>query len=265
MIRQGTIKELYMEASNPPEGLRINKAMAGAGFCSRREADLWISAGEVRVNGQVENRPGRRLLPGDVLEARGRVFTAGEGDPAGHTYLALHKPAEVVSTLRDPQGRRTVRDLLPAAYAGKRLFPVGRLDFFSEGLLLMTDDGELTRRLTHPRFHVPKIYELLARGEVEEGQLALMRAGMTLAEGEVLAPVLVERNGKTERGELLRLTLRQGLNRQIRRMCRDLGLTVLRLRRVGQGSLRLGALASGACRELTPEETLALKREAGLV
>ncbi|MCL1889984.1 MAG: rRNA pseudouridine synthase [Desulfovibrionaceae bacterium] len=249
-------------------GIRINKALTGAGWCSRRKADEWIAAGLVLVNGQ-KTVPGQRLRPGDLLRAGDRELRVGEDGlpavPGGPLYLMLHKPAGVVSTLADPQGRETVLQLLPGEYAGRRVFPVGRLDFFSEGLLLLTDDGELTRRLTHPSFHLPKYYELLVREGAGDEELARMRSGMTLAEGETLAPVEVERLGRKARGELLRLTLRQGVNRQIRRMCRDLGLTVLRLRRVGQGPLSLGSLSAGGCRPLKEAEVLALKQAVGLL
>ncbi|MDR2050760.1 MAG: rRNA pseudouridine synthase [Deltaproteobacteria bacterium] len=259
-----------MDENSPP--VRINKILARAGLCSRRRADERILAGEVSLNGEVVRDPGSRARRGDVLRVGDREFAFGPLTDSPHLYLLLNKPVRVVSTLRDPQGRETLRDLLPRLYADKRLFPVGRLDFFSEGFLLMTNDGELTRRLTHPGFHVPKYYELLARGPVSEEQLERMRGGMTLAEGERLAPLEVERaeadadcgRGWGERGVFLRLTLKQGVNRQIRRMCRDLGLTVLRLRRVGQGPLRLGGLRPGECRELSPEEALELKKAAGM-
>lgn len=243
--------------------IRINKAMAQAGFCSRRQADEWIAAGQVKVNGVSVSEPGLRVRPGDTISAHGKSLRVGAAEQS-HTYLMLNKPVEVVSTLSDPQGRRTVKDLLPETYADKRLFPVGRLDYFSEGLLLMTDDGDLTQRLTHPRYHLSKYYEVLVREEPAEHQLELMRSGMRLVEGEKLAPVGAKLLGKEKRGSLLGLTLGQGVNRQIRRMCRDLGLTILRLRRLKQGSVELGGLASGKTRELTPEEVFSLKKDVGL-
>lgn len=273
-----------MDADNEAGGfvpIRVNKAMSRAGWCSRREADAWVLAGEVRLNGQTLRSPGLLLRVGDELEARGRRLRPGL-EPAGELlYVLLHKPARVLSTLRDPQGRVTARDILPEAYAGARLFPVGRLDYFSEGLLLMTNDGELARRLMHPSFHVPKDYLLWLRERASPEGLARMRGGMTLAEGEKLAPVEVERLSPAQAagaaslagiggrpcaraGDCLRLTLRQGVNRQIRRMCRDLGLTVLRLLRAGQGPLRLEGLPPGKCRALSPEEVLALKEAAGM-
>ncbi|MDR2892806.1 MAG: rRNA pseudouridine synthase [Deltaproteobacteria bacterium] len=284
------------------QGLRINKAIAGAGVCSRRHADDLIRQGRVRVNGQPVLEPGLLLKAGDRLEIDGKLvsFSAPEqgavktGANAGagsHIYLMLNKPTQVVSTARDPDGRPTVLDFLPEAQRGRRLFPVGRLDYFSEGLILLTDDGALTQRLTHPRHHLPKYYEVLLRGQVPESALEAMRQGMTLAEGERLAPVQAERLNPEERGksarpersaqpglsdvapdrigqadknETLRLTLHQGVNRQIRRMCRDLGLTILRLRRVGQGPLRLGELPSGKCRPLNEGELTALFKAVGL-
>ena len=185
-------------------------------------------------------------------------------------WLMLHKPVGVVSTARDPEGRRTVLDFVPPAWKGRRLFPVGRLDYFSEGLILLTDDGELAHRLSHPRWHLPRRYEVLVRpgeGASLSAALRRMERGMTLKEGERLAPVEAEQlpsRPDMGKGILLGLTLHQGLNRQIRRMCRDLGLTVLKLRRVSQGPLRLGSLRSGEIRPLEDAEIAALRQAVGL-
>lgn len=256
-------------------GVRLNKALADAGLCSRRKADELIFSGAVRVNGHPADSPGLRVRPGrDTVEVEGRAVAlrGAEGERPEPCWLMLHKPVGVVATVRDPEGRRTVLDLVPVPWRQRRLYPVGRLDFFSEGLLLLTDDGELAHRLTHPRWHLPRVYEVRVRPEsgasVPESALNSMRRGMTLAEGERLAPVDVavvadSRPGR-ESGVLLRLTLRQGLNRQIRRMCRDLGLTVLRLRRVAQGPLSLGALPAGSVRSLSGDEVTALRRAVGL-
>jgi 23S rRNA pseudouridine2605 synthase len=169
-----------------------------------------------------------------------------------------------VTTVNDPQGRKTVLDLLPEELRARRLFPVGRLDYMSEGLLLLTNDGEVTLRLTHPSYEHAKKYEVLVRERVTEKALATMRQGMRLKEGERLAPVEVEAAPESSGATLLRLTLRQGVNRQIRRMCRDLGLTILRLRRVELGPLRLGSLAPGKWRALTESEIQNLKSSLGL-
>jgi 23S rRNA pseudouridine2605 synthase len=241
--------------------VRLNKALADAGLCSRRRADEWITAGFVQVNGRTVNKPGLRLRPSDTLVVRGKEIRLGS--PV-FIYLMLNKPVRVVSTLHDPQKRETICDFLPPEYAGKRVFPAGRLDFFSEGLLLLTNDGELARRLTHPSFHLPKYYELWIRGEAGTDALESMRSGMTLAEGEKLAPAAVRRLGRHTRGERLHLTLRQGVNRQIRRMCRDLNITVLRLLRIGQGPIVLGDLPPGRCRVLTGAELSDLRAAVGL-
>ncbi len=297
-------------ASARMETLRINKALADAGVCSRRKADELVAAGLVRVNGETVVSPGLRVCPErDVIEVRGKTLPRPDRrrEPC---RLLLHKPAAVVSTVSDPEGRPTVLDLVPDQWKDRRLYPAGRLDFFSEGLLLLTDDGELTHRLTHPSreagLHLARVYHVLVRGRVSEDALRAMRGGMTLAEGEHLAPVEAniltaspylsippkriegrldgrsERRmwGRTEGGTggrpdartaerigaentLLELRLHQGLNRQIRRMCRDLDLTVLRLMRVAQGPLRLDGLPPGKTRPLTAGEVAALRRAVG--
>lgn len=243
--------------------LRLNKALALAGLCSRRAADDLIRAGAVRVNGVLITEPGSRIAPAtDAITVHGKpVRLESREGAAAHTYIMLHKPIQVVSTARDPQGRTTVLDLLPGSLRSKRLYPVGRLDYFSEGLLLLTDDGELTNRLTHPRYHLPKLYEIRVRETPTQAMLESMRRGMTLQEGETLAPVEVRIAGE---GRTLLLTLHQGINRQIRRMCRDLGLTILTLRRIGIGPLALGDLAKGTCRSLSSNEIAALKKAVGL-
>lgn len=255
--------ELAELAMHPGE-VRLNKVIAGAGVCSRRQADALIREGAVRVNGNVVDTPGARVAPGrDSIEVRGQRLEL-DAAPAGCTYVMLHKPVQVVSTVRDPQGRPTVLDILPPELRKTRLYPVGRLDYFSEGLLLLTDDGDLTNRLTHPRYHLPKVYLAKVRGHVTDAVLMPMRQGMTLAEGEHLAPVEVRLLQSDRQASLMELTLRQGVNRQIRRMCRDLGLTVLLLRRIRQGPLELGELPKGAARRLTAHEAAAVRRAAGL-
>lgn len=242
--------------------VRLNKFLADAGLASRRGADRLIQEGRVKVNGDVQREPGTQIVPGRDTVLCDGAPVAPAADSA-LTYVMLHKPTHVVTTVRDPQGRTTVLDLLPADLRGRRIFPVGRLDFMSEGLVLLTNDGDVTLRLTHPGFEHPKRYEVLVRGGVAEDQLRLMRHGMRLAEGEQLAPLEVRARSQGA-STLLDLTLRQGLNRQIRRMCRDLELTILRLRRVDLGPLRLGDLKSGAWRHLDAGEIAALKSALGL-
>lgn len=249
------------------EGIRLNKALADAGVCSRRRADELVFAGRVRVNGVLAESPGQRVLPGDALSVDGRPVRLRE-ESVQPCWLMLNKPVRIVSTASDPEGRETVLDLVPGPWNRRRLFPVGRLDFFSEGLILITDDGELAHRLTHPRWHLSKVYHVLVRPERGEASvsaaLSLMRRGMTLAEGERLAPVQVRVLPSSARGLLLEMVLHQGLNRQIRRMCRDVGFTVLRLKRVQEGPLELGSLAPGQVRPLSASEVSALRRAVGL-
>lgn len=243
--------------------VRLNKFLAEAGIASRRGADDLIKAGRVSVNGTVQREPGTRVAPGrDEVSLDGKTVTPRrETTPV---CIMLNKPVHVVTTVRDPQGRKTVLDLLPEELRDLRLFPVGRLDYMSEGLLLLTNDGELTLRLTHPRHEHAKIYEVLVREAVPEKALAEMRRGMRLKEGERLAPVEVraaaQRNGTT----LLRMTLRQGVNRQIRRMCRDLGLTILRLVREELGPLKLDGLSTGKWRRLDEGEVRNLESTLGM-
>ena len=242
--------------------VRLNKFLAQNGLCSRRGADELIRQGAVTVNGQ-KAEAGTKVDPArDQVAVHGKPV-APAAEAAGLT-LALHKPVQVVTTARDPQGRTTVLDLLPPEIRKLRPNPVGRLDFLSEGLLLLTTDGELCNRLTHPRHHVPKTYRVRLRGRVSDEALRSMRSGMTLVEGDVLAPVqtrvLSEAFGET----LLEMILIQGVNRQIRRMCRDLNLTVLQLSRTAQGPVLLGDLKPGAWRELSPRELRDLRRAAGL-
>jgi 23S rRNA pseudouridine2605 synthase len=251
--------------------VRINKALADAGVCSRRAADELVAAGAVTVNGQPVASPGLRIDPArDAVAVHGRAVAVPVPGARAHTLVMLNKPPEVVTTASDPQGRRTVLDLLGQDFGAARLYPVGRLDYFSQGLLLLTDHGELANRLTHPRWHLPKVYHVLVREVVPAATLALFSQGMTLDDdGQVLAPAptrvlpAAPRPGAT-RGTLLEMTLIQGVNRQIRRMCQQAGLTVLRLTRVAQGPLALGDLPEGRARALTPGEAAALLRAVGL-
>ena len=250
-----------LSVSGSAEGVRLNKVIAASGLCARRKADELVFAGRVTVNGIPETNPGRRVLPVELISVDGKPLHARQE----HTYLLLNKPVGTICTVSDPQGRPTVMDLLPEKAHGLGLFPVGRLDYFSEGLLLLTNDGELANRLIHPRHHVDKVYEVLVRGAVPERHLETMRKGMRLSDGTPLLPVAASsaRAGDS-RDTQLRLVLRQGVNRQIRRMCDDLGLTILRLRRVAEGGLRLGSLKPGESRFLEPREWRALRKSAGL-
>ncbi|BBD07695.1 pseudouridine synthase [Desulfovibrio ferrophilus] len=245
--------------------IRINKALAQAGICSRRAADDLVAQGLVAVNGETVTAAGTKVVPGkDHITVQGKPIALSSPGQDEFNYVLLNKPTQVVTTVSDPQGRRTVLDVLPQNLKKNRLFPVGRLDFFSQGLLLLTNDGEMANRLTHPSWHLPKVYRVTIRGGIAEAKLNIMRKGMVLAEGERLSPVEVT-IAKQQAGTVqLEMTLIQGLNRQIRRMCRDLKWTVLRLERVSQGPLSLGRLREGQARELQADELAALRKAVGL-
>ena len=241
--------------------VRINKALAQAGVCSRRQADDLVAEGRVLVNNVPLTNQGAKIDPAtDIVHVDGKRIDFAPAQATAPLYLMLNKPVQVVCTAKDPQNRPTVLDILPEKYASHRLYPVGRLDYFSEGLLILTNDGELTHRMTHPRYHLEKIYFVRLREEPSEQTLNIMRRGMRLSEGVKLAPVTIE---QLDNKHLLRMTLMQGVNRQIRRMCRDLNLTILTLRRVQVGQLELGDLQPGQCRELTKDEITSLHRAVG--
>jgi 23S rRNA pseudouridine2605 synthase len=231
--------------------MRLAKHLAHAGVASRRAAERLIEQGRVSVDGAVVTDPARDVSGGEAIAVDGAPLGA---PPPGRRVIALHKPAGVVSTARDTHGRRTVVDLVPAA--GARLYPVGRLDADTTGLILLTDDGDLAHRLTHPRFEVPKTYRArVARPPVREPALRALREGVELDDGRT-APAQVRRLEP----DLLELTLREGRKRQVKRMCEAVGHPVLELQRVAFGPLRLGDLEPGAHRELTPAEVERLRK-----
>ncbi len=237
---------------------RINKFLARAGVASRRGAEDLIAAGRVRLNGNLVTELGTKVVPGvDIVEVDGapvRVRT-------DRLYVALNKPAGYVSTLADPQGRRTVAELMPAT--DHRLFNVGRLDMDTTGLLLLTDDGELAHRLMHPRYHVSKEYLATVAGRPAEATLAALRAGIELDDGPTRpAEATAERLGDTT--SVVRLVIREGRKRQVRRMLAAVGHRVLALHRVRFGPIELGDLALGSTRALTDTEIEALLANAGL-
>ncbi len=215
---------------------------------SRRAAEAAVAAGRVTVNG-VRAEIGQSVDPEhDVVMLDGKPIAAA---PPQKTYIMLNKPRGYVTTLSDERGRRTVAELV--ADCGTRVYPVGRLDMDSEGLLIMTNDGDLTLRLTHPRHEIPKIYLVTLAGEVSEDKLDALRSVRKL-DGYTLAPVGVRIAGQRREGTVVEFTLHEGRNRQIRRMCSICGLRVVRLRRVAIGSLTLGSLKAGQWRPLTQSQ-----------
>ncbi len=239
-----------MKSSNQaPEPVRVQKYFTDCGVLSRRAAEAEIQAGCVRVNGEIAAL-GQKIIPGvDRVEYRGKpVLPPAKTE---HTYLMLNKPRGVLSSAVDDRGRRCVTDL--TADAGVRVYPVGRLDYQSEGLLLLTDDGDLTYRLTHPRHEIPKIYHVTVKGCLSDGQIDALGQPLVL-DGYLTQPIGVTRLEERDGNTLLRMILYEGRNRQIRRTCAERGLQVLRLYRVAIGELTLGDLAPGKWRHLTAEE-----------
>lgn len=238
-----------------PAAKRLQKVIAEAGICSRREAERLIAQGEVSVNGKVVTRAGVSVDPGrDHITVMGRRIKPARLP----VYLALNKPRGVVTTVRDPEGRPTVAQLVKET--GERLFPVGRLDYDAEGLLIMTNDGDLAYQLMRPG-GVPKTYRVKVKGLPGPEVLDMLRNGMSL-EGRRLLPAVVhvETRGETS---WLRVTLHEGKRNQIMRMMEAIGHPVRRLRRIGVGPVRLGTLPTGAWRPLEPEEVAELRRAAG--
>lgn len=235
-----------------PRSMRLQKFLSDAGVASRRHAEEMILEGRVTVNGVVID-----ALPAFVDEQHDVVQVDGTRvRPQRLDYFIINKPRGVVCTNRDPGGRVRAVDLLPRLAA--RLFPVGRLDAESTGLLLMTNDGELALRLTHPRYGVAKTYRAEVRGRVPDDLPEQLRRGVHLAEGKARASDVEIVHASSQRSVLL-ITLHEGRNRQVRRMLARLGFPVRRLRRVQIGPLTLRGLPSGAARRLTPAELHALR------
>lgn len=230
--------------------MRLAKFLAHGGVASRRRAEEIVAKGVVTVGGEVVTDPARDVGEGDEVRVNGSLVGA-----EAREVWAVHKPAGVVSTAREPGGRPAVVELVDSA---ARLYPVGRLDVDSSGLLLLTNDGELANRLTHPRYEVPKAYRIELRRPPGERDLRRLAEGVELEDGPT-APAEVRRLG----GRELEIVLREGRNRQLRRMAEAIGNEVVALRRVRFGPLELGGLSEGAARRLSAAEVARL-REAGL-
>lgn len=234
---------------------RLQKVMASAGVASRRQCEELILQGAVSVNGKVVDQLPAFADPDvDTITVSGRRLKQPE-----RVYFLLHKPKNVISTSRDPQGRRSAVDLVPTS---ERVYCVGRLDADTTGLLILTNDAELTNLLTHPRYEVPKTYVAKVAGQVDERAIERLKKGIWLAEGKTeIAAVKVLKSGRDE--SLIEITIRQGLNRQIRRMLARVGLDVRSLKRTRIGNLKIEGLGAGQHRLLTPAEVTALRRAAG--
>lgn len=247
-----TAKKAAPNRDEAAAGVRLQKRMAQLGIASRRESERLISAGRVSVNGQLVTELGTRVAPEDAIAVDGRIV---EG-PAGTIVIALHKPIGVICSARDPEGRTTVYDLLPGDMP--HLAYVGRLDFNTSGLLLLTNDGELARTLCLPDSHVPRVYEAKVRGQLTKAAIRSIEGGIPL-DGRPTRPVEVERIPSQSKHDWLRLTLFEGKNRQVRRILEAVGHPVTRLRRVAFGELGLEGLREGAWRELSGKEVASLR------
>lgn len=231
---------------------RLQKLLAAAGVASRRHSETLITSGRVRVDGQVVTTLGTRADPlRQRIEVDGHLLRFATPDQ----YIVLYKPAGYVTTASDPQGRPTVLDLLPP---GPRLFSAGRLDRDSEGLLLLTNDGEIAYRMTHPRFGLEKEYHVWT-ALPQPDQVRLLATGVRLDDG-LTAPAAVHEISRGRDGAIIAIVLHEGRNRQVRRMLSAVGLPVYRLLRVRLGSIHLNRLAAGAWRTLDGEEVAWLRR-----
>ncbi len=235
------------------DGIRLQKVLAQAGVASRRAAEDLIFRGRVEVNGSVVTEQGRRVDPAhDVI----RVDGARIPPQAQHQYVVLNKPRGVVSTMEDPHGRPALQEIV-STHTSERLFHVGRLDAETEGLLILTNDGDFSQRMMHPSFEVPKVYLAEISGVITEATLKRLRGGIELDDGPV-KPDKVELIQRGADKSLVRVTLHEGRNRIVRRIFDEIGQPVRKLSRIAIGPVRLGDLKSGAVRDLTREELGAL-------
>jgi len=232
--------------------LRLNQALAKTGHCSRRQADALIAARRVRVNGRVADDFSLSVDPlRDRIEVDGKTLTF-----KAFVYVAMYKPRGVVTTCSDEEGRESVLDLLPGKL--RHLRPVGRLDMNSEGLLIFTNDGDLTQRLTHPSHHLPKTYVVTVKGAMSDLDLKALAAGVVLDDGPT-QPGTTRLLERSKSATIFELTISEGRNRQVRRMCEHVGYRVSRLVREAVGGLQLGQMTPGSWRYLTAAEVRALE------
>lgn len=235
------------------EEVRIHKFLADAGVMSRRAAEEAVKRGEIKVNGQTAEL-GMKIDPeADKVEYKGRAVTLTK---KRHDYLMLYKPVGYVTTMSDEKGRRCIADLI-ADFDG-RVYPVGRLDYDSEGLILLTNDGELTARLTHPRHGIAKYYNVTVKGQVDLKQRKQLAAEMVI-DGYKIMPVKNEIISMKEDKTVLGMELYEGRNRQIRKMCEAVGLEVIKLKRIAIGQIELGNLKPGCWKKLTGAQIEYLK------
>lgn len=239
------------------EGIRIHKIIADSGYCSRRKAELLIKQGKVKLNGhpvKLGDKAGYR----DIITVDGeRIYIPKKKN---FIYIMMNKPRGYVTTVSDEQNRKCVMDLFENM--NERIYPIGRLDRNSEGLLLFTNDGEFANGIMHPSRHISKTYRVTVRPDINDEQLVRLSEGIEI-DGKKTLPAVVNVLDKTPGRVVMTITIKEGRNRQIRRMCEAVGLEVARLRRISIGPLKLGMLKPGAYRELTAEELRAIRNAIG--
>lgn len=233
---------------------RLQKIIASSGYCSRRAAEKLIEDGRVSVNGTVASIG----LSADDERDKITIDNIPLSKAEQRTYIILNKPRGYLSSMSDDKGRRTVKELTEDV--GVRVYPVGRLDYDSEGLLIMTDDGLLAQRLMHPSSGIKKTYEARVRGDGIEHAIELLRTPLIIDDYKI-RPAEVKLLNQSENGALISIAITEGKNRQIRKMCEQVGLDVIRLKRVSEGSLKLGSLPSGKWRYLDEGEIKNLQKE----
>ena len=237
---------------------RLQKILARAGICSRRGAELLIQEGRVTVNGKVITRLGSQADPlKDHVKVDGKLLT---GAPGPKRYLAAYKPRRMITSLADPEGRPTVADLLRAAKIRTRVYPVGRLDWDADGLLLLTNDGDLANKVMYPKTHLRKIYRVKVRGNPSERALGRLRRGIHIGPRQRTLPAEIQVESRGETASWLRVTLVEGRQNQIKKMFENVGHPVRRLRRMSIGPVGLGRLRIGELRELSDRELSRLRR-----
>ncbi len=239
--------------------IRLQKIIADAGIASRREAEKLIMEGQVMVNGRLITELGFKADPvTDAIKVRGKLIKKTENI----VYIAFNKPKMVMCTTNDPEGRQTIYDIIGNKMK-ERVFPVGRLDYHSEGLILLTNDGEMAFRLTHPKYKVEKVYEVKVKDLPAEEKLDKLRKGIYLEDGKTM-PCEISFLKNTKENSWFKVILKEGKKQQIRRMFMRIGHPVMKLKRVAIGPLNLGKLPQGAFRNLTEKEVSLLKKAVGL-
>lgn len=238
--------------------IRLQKYLAEAGVASRRKCEELIALGRVEVNGQTVTVPGTKIDGSEVIKVDGREIKQEQKK----VYILLNKPVGYISTAKDQFSRKTVLDLVDTVK--ERIYPVGRLDYDTSGLIMLTNDGELANRLTHPKHEIQKVYRVMISGNLKEEDIKSFQDGIAIEE-YTTAPAKVSVIETSKRDSIIEITIHEGKNRQIRKMFEALGYVVLRLKRVAIGSITIEGLEEGKWRYLSKKEIESLKKTAGLV